>query len=416
MTNTPTSVRRDDGLAAIECAALCGVLLDAQIDENNVRTLTRAPQDAPSAMQSALVGIQSSSAPLAHCAPAILAFARAHVGVAGTLLVFCPGEPTDRELASLRNALWPEWHVGALYRSTGTSVVRIALDGKRELAGSTTPAGVVVVARSRAAVFAPDATVTKFDKNARGWNGNPGGPGYAHFRWMRQFVGTFCDPSRAGRILDFGCGAGWVGIEAALVAARTNPAVELCAFDPSPEMVRIATENARESGIRNFSGRTGFGEAPPFGVGSAEARFDLVLSSGVISFSGDTRAWLDGLVATLAPGAQLVIGDIHRDSTGMQRRRREKPLLPVREMNACVREDVRRELEARGLEFEAWCGYQLSRPVPELLHFSATRLRGALDPLLLAWNVRATRREMEQGARSQDRFDSWVMRFEARGR
>jgi 16S rRNA G1207 methylase RsmC len=83
---------------------------------------------------------------------------------------------------------------------------------------------------------------------------------------MRRFVGTFAPAdwmrASAGRILDFGCGAGWVGIEAALAAGASR--VELCAFDPSPQMVKLAEENARASGIARFAARTGFGEDPPF--------------------------------------------------------------------------------------------------------------------------------------------------------
>jgi SAM-dependent methyltransferase len=175
-------------------------------------------------------------------------------------------------------------------------------------------------------------------------------------------------------------------------------------------MVRIAGENARAAGIERFEGRTGFGEDPPF-AGVGEEPFDLVLCSGVVSFSGDVERWYDGLLRTLAPGGTLVIGDIHRDSEGMRERRNTRPLLPVREMNARVREEVRERLEARGLRFEAWCGYQLSRPMPQLMHLSEKRLGGMLDPLLVWWNERASKKELAAGSRSQDRFDSWVMRL-----
>src|SRR5205085_10478596 len=103
---------------------------------------------------------------------------------------------------------------------------------------------------------------------------------------MRRFVARLSvgpDESRARRILDFGCGAGWVGIEAAIAARSAGAArgadVELCAFDPSGAMVELATENARASGIEHFTGRIGFGEAPPFPAllpAPGEPRFDLV--------------------------------------------------------------------------------------------------------------------------------------------
>ena len=84
----------------------------------------------------------------------------------------------------------------------------------------------------------------------------------------------------------------------------------------------------------------GFGDAPPFPA-DGEEPFDVVISSGVISFAPDPDAWLEGLVATVRPGGLLVIGDIQLRSRGMQRRRGRKPLLPARELNALDDEDVR---------------------------------------------------------------------------
>ncbi|MBL8857162.1 MAG: class I SAM-dependent methyltransferase [Planctomycetes bacterium] len=409
MTTPTTPAARNDGLALIKARVLESVFDDLGVGLAKVRTLETPPGMPATSGASAIVGVPRETKVIATCVPAMLDFARANVAADGTLVVFCIGERTSEELAALRNALWPEWHVVAHYKTSDTGILRVALDEKRELKRSTGMKGIAVVARPRAAAFAPEATIVKFDKNAAGWNGNPGGPGYRHFRWMRRYVALFAGPVTPERVLDFGCGAGWVGIEAAL-AAPHGKQPELCAFDPSPELVRIATENAAAAGIARFEGRTGFGENPPFpAVG--EALFDLVLSSGVISFSGDIPRWLDGLVSTLAPGGTLVIGDIHRESVGMRERRTERPLLPMREMNAQVREEVRLQLEARGLVFEAWCGYQLSQRLPQLNHLSATRLGGALDPLLVWWNARASKRELASGSRHQDRFDSWVMRL-----
>lgn len=409
MNPAPVQLPRSDGALAVKAKVIEPVLVDLEIGLHQVRTLETVDAPAPIPTTCALYGIARETTSFDALAPALLAFAKANVGPSGALIVFLAGDRSHAELARVRNLLWPAWHVVAYYLTSDTGITRFDLDGTRDLKRASGLRGVVLIARPTAAVFAPETTVAKFDKNASGWNGNPGGPGYRHFRWMRRYVALFAKRNDARRVLDFGCGAGWVGIEAALLSpADRRPA--LCAFDPSPEMVRLAGENARGAGLTDFEGRTGFGEAPPFPVGE-EAPFDLVLSSGVISFSGDSERWLDGLVSTLAPGGTLVIGDIHRDSVGMRRRRAERPLLPVREMNATVREDVRRSLEARGLRFEAWCGYQLSRPIPQLNHLSAKRLGGALDPLLVWWNDRASARELASGSRSQDRFDSWVMRL-----
>lgn len=398
---------RSDGSLVVKAKVIEPVLVDLGIGLHQVRTVDTGEVLAPIASTSALFGVARETTDFDALAPTILTFARANVGPSGALIVFCAGDRSNTALARLRNLLWPAWHVVAHYSTSDTGITRVDLDGTRDLKRGVGLRGVALIARPVAAVFAPETTVAKFDKNASGWNGNPGGPGYRHFRWMRRYVALFAQSKSARRVLDFGCGAGWVGIEAALA---TTPRPLLCAFDPSPEMVRLASENARGAGLERFEGRTGFGEAPPFPA-AGEEPFDLVLSSGVISFSGDLERWLDGLVSTLAPGGTLVIGDIHRDSEGMRKRRAKRPLLPVREMNATVREDVRQRLEARGLRFEAWCGYQLSRPIPQLNHLSAKRLGGALDPLLVWWNERASARELASGSRFQDRFDSWVMRL-----
>lgn len=400
---------RPDGTLALHPRALDHVFSDLAIPLAQVRTDESPAAPPPEDDATGLCGIAAASSDLAAFAPRVLAFARAHVGGHGTLIVFCQGARTSESLAALRNALWPAFHVVACYETSDQGSTRFTLDERRALGKGRGLRGTALVARPVAVVFAPEATVVKFDKNAAGWNRAQGERGVRHFRWMRRYVAHFAGPRAARRVLDFGSGAGWVGIEAVL-AAKPGQQPALCAFDPSPEMVRIATENAREAGITQFEGRTGFGEDPPFPA-AGEEPFDLVLSSGVISFSGERERWLDGLVGTLAPGATLVIGDIHRDSVHMRERRRTRPLLPVREMNAQVREDVRARLEARGLRFEAWCGYQLSRPIPQLLHASEKFLGGALDPLLVWWNDRASRTELAGGSRRPDRFDSWVMRM-----
>ncbi len=328
---------------------------------------------------------------------------------AGALLLHVSGAPDDRTLARWRNALWPLLHVALLYRISPAGLTRQTLAGRERIPGDAGGTGVLLVGRRRAHVMSPDVTVEKFDLNASAWNGEPGAPGYPHFRWMRRFVARFSGNRDARRILDFGCGAGWVGIEAAL----RRPTAELCAFDPSPEMVRITETNARAEGIVRFTGRTGFGEDPPFPA-EGEAPFELVLSSGVVSFAPDVECWLDGVARAVAPGGTLVIGDIHRDSRGMRARRRSRPLLPVREMNAQVRADIRAALAQRGFAHERSAGYQLTFPLPQALHFNETRLEGAATWPLLLVNRIAAAVDAALGSPAQDQFDSWVMRLRKR--
>lgn len=321
------------------------------------------------------------------------------IGREGWALALVDGPRDEARLAALRNELWPALHVVALFGCDAGGVQRETLQGRKRIAEALDFRGTMLVARRREEVLSPTATVSKFDTNAGGWNGEPGQPGYAHFRWMRRYVALFARSRSGGRILDFGCGAGWVGIEAALAAGNA----ELAAFDPSPEMVRNAEKNARASGVTRFVGRTGFGEDPPF----AE-RFPTVISSGVVSFSPDQEHWFDGLARCCESGGTLVIGDLNPTSRGMAQRRATRALLPVRELNAISAQQARAELERRGFVHEATAGYQLTRPVPQLAHWSDTKLRGALSPLLLAWN------RLRAGPTDDLRaFDSWVMRLRA---
>ncbi|MFN0243654.1 MAG: class I SAM-dependent methyltransferase [Planctomycetota bacterium] len=389
----------------MKTAPLAPVLEEEKLDAARVRAFGDAAAPA-SGTRHALVATAAGTKPDAAAAE-LVRFAKESLSDDGTLLVFVPGTPADAELAGWRNAAWPLLHAVAVYRlSQAAGVTKSTLQGTTKLRRGTGVHGAVLVLRSRAAVMAPDATVAKFDQNAAGWNGEPGRPGYAHFRWMRRFVADFAQKRDARRVLDFGSGAGWVGIEAALASGGAH----LSAFDPSPQMMKLVEENARSVGLKDVAVATGFGEDPPF-PRAGEAPYDLVLSSGVISFAPDSERWVDGLVRTVARGGTLVIGDIHRDSRGMRERRATRPLLPVREMNAQTREEVRSLLEPRGFTFEAWCGYQLTGAVPRLMHVDATRLRGALGGAILWWNRRATARDVARGGTDPDAFDSWVMRL-----
>lgn len=320
----------------------------------------------------------------------------------GTAMVFLKDARPDAEIARWRNALWPWLHVVQHARLEGGAGSFETLHGHERATIALAKKGHLLVARRREFVLSPASTVAKFDKNAGGWNQGPGSRGYAHYRWMRRYVGGFATPAPAARILDFGCGAGWCGIE----AAKLSPGSSLSMFDPSNELCQAAQTNAREAGLREVQVRCGFGEAPPFPA-AGEAKFDHVISSGVLSFSPDWDRFYDGLRSTLAPGAKLVIGDVNRESKGMRARRARKILLAAREMNASTRDEARAALERRGLRFVRGAGYQLTSPWPEAMHVSDTKMGGVLSPLLLAWN------RARAGEGDPSRFDSWVLEFSA---
>jgi hypothetical protein len=106
-----------------------------------------------------------------------------------------------------------------------------------------------------------------------------------------------------------------------------------------------------------------------------------------------------------------VIGDIQRDSRGFQRRKREKALLPARELNALTAQEARERLEDAGFRYQAGAGYQLTRPFPEAMHVNETRLHGLLTYPLLWSNQLAAASSRALGTPGSARFDSWVMHF-----
>lgn len=391
----------------LEPAELDFLLDDLGLEPGAMRSLHEPGPEGEAAGLIALV--QPGQGPRPELVEALRRASDSALAEGGALLLYLEGRRPEEELAAWRNGLWPLLHTGVLYDVRKLEASRRTLSGVEPLERGPKKAhkarsGSVFVLRRRVHAMGPDATVEKFDANASGWNGEPGGASYPHFRWMRRFVGCFEDLPAGARVLDFGCGAGWCGIE----AARRFGASQLCFFDPSPAMVEIATRNAQEAGVERPEGRVGFGDAPPFPA-DGEEPFDVVISSGVISFAPDPDAWLEGLVATVRPGGLLVIGDIQLRSRGMQRRRGRKPLLPARELNALDDEDVRRRLEARGFEHLSRAGYQLTRPFPEAMHVNETRLHGLLTRPLLWSNQLAAAGSRRLDTPDRAGFDSWVM-------
>jgi hypothetical protein len=81
----------------------------------------------------------------------------------------------------------------------------------------------------------------------------------------------------------------------------------------------------------------------------------------------------------------------------------------VRELNAHTREAVRAALERRGFRHVRSGAYQLTWPVPELMHLNERSLGGLLTYPLLWLNRAASGVDRAFGSPLQDQFDSWVM-------
>ncbi len=345
---------------------------------------------------------------LASAAPGRLADQAVELGAAcgeRPLLALVPGEPNERELAALRDALWPQGHLLAYYRiSSDGQVTRTALKGQHPLGERIQADGpqTVLFVRALSHALGQATTRAKFDANAEGWNGVPGSPTYKHYRWMRKLLADVASPLAGQRVLDAGCGAGWVGIEAALHGGQAS------AFDPSPAMVEIAKRNATQNGVE-LDARVGFVEDVPF-----KQPFQTVLNSGVISFAPDANVFLDRLDALLEPGGLLVIGDLNPLSRGFARRRR-RPLLPARELNGLPRDRVESMLKERGYTVEGHWYYQITFPWPEFMALSEKKLGGLGCGLALLKNKIGTSMDHSLGSRMARQFDSWIIRARKRG-
>ena len=319
-------------------------------------------------------------------------------------LVLLPGSPSDEELANLRDRLWPALHISAVYRGgAGGAIRRQTLTGAETLAGAAGDGPfTALLAWRRADAMGQEQTRAKFDANAAGWNGNPGSPTYGHYRWMRRLVALVARPLAGQRVVDAGCGTGWVGIEAARLGAT------LSVFDGSPAMIEIARANAAQVGVE-VDARVGFVEQAPF-----ERPFDVVLNSGVISFAPDPSVYLAELDRLVAPGGLLVIGDMNPLSRGFRRRRRVRPLLPTRELSGLPRQRVAELLVARGYRLEAARYYQLTSPVPQLMALSERRAGGLGCGALLLLNRAASALDAAVGSPAAGSFDSWILRARKR--
>ncbi|MBI3817474.1 MAG: class I SAM-dependent methyltransferase [Planctomycetes bacterium] len=320
-------------------------------------------------------------------------------GDRGLLIITTHAAFDPAAIAAMRNALWPAYHSYHAYKIAEQDYVdRLSAEGFEKLLKHfvATWNGSAVAARPRAAALAPDATISKFNKNAAGWSGDPKSPLYAHHRWMRKLVAELGEPKPGERTLDAGCGAGWVGIEAAKLGAN------VFAFDPSPEMVKFAIENAAAESVK-IEAQTGFVEKSPW-----TDPFSLVLNSGVISFAPNAELYLNALDAMVAKGGRLVIGDVNPLSRGMQARRARVAVLPIREMNGIGRADIIKMLEARGYKITARRYYQLTAPWDKWMHLLAKRAGGFGCGWILNKNKAAAIRDSEDAAG----FDSWLVRAE----
>src|SRR3989449_4923162 len=142
-------------------------------------------------------------------------------------------------------------------------------------------------------------------------------------------------------VLDLGSGG---GIDVLLSARRVGPAGKAYGLDMTDEMLELARENARKSGVTNVEFLKGEMEDMPL----PDASVDVIISNCVVNLSPDKDAVLREAHRVLKPGGRFAVADIVTRGKMPSALKRSLELWAGCVAGALSEDEYRRKLSAAG--------------------------------------------------------------------